>query len=556
MNRYGYVEDNDTGYPLAAWVWGHRLRLGQHWMEYFLEFLNVLAGFNYALGQGISNDSRANQDQLTYQRFTRLGLRRFVFYDEYESTRDPRDDEAIRVLREKLQQNVLILADMSDHESLDLMKALLQAFSAVEEQRSWYAKSLFPAHHNLLFWEALRKGATKYRRHDNAKDFSPEQLDDGVDFDARNFFARGGELYYLMLSAGTQDCPERGERIADRLRQLLNERNQALGMLAETVDSLWQALKDVPKDSKEGHLGWIVDPDCGFYQVIAEDVDTLLQAELDPLETLDLLAHLIGFHLTLYIYHRAFPVHTSSHNSRDCLDTCRINLLVDAVEGVDGSIIRSISTTMLREQETHIIQAAQQFVGAYLQERGQEVDTIEEMTFKAEQIFGISRLRTHRGDFTKEVENLRARFDEQMMSPDQFLEEYASALLKLLMVDFKKNFLGVHRKLAKSIGFVAPRKGVAARYVLGSNLLKGLTLANLSIGAEMTYDEFVGRLYERYGLIIGASEAKQSGLLERQRINTEYYDRNRFALLEKMKRAGLAVEYSDATAMVVHHSRV
>jgi hypothetical protein len=556
MNRYGYVKDSDTGYPLAAWIWGHRLRLGQHWMEYFLEFLNVLAGFNYSLGQGISNDLRANSDseQLGYKRFTRLGLRRFIFYDEYEITRDPHDDEAMRQLREKLQQDGPIQTDGSDREAFDLTKTLLQAFSAVEEQRSWYAKSLFPAHHSLLFWEALRKGATKFTRRSNAAGFPAEQLDNGIEFDARNFFARGGELYYLMLSAGTQHAPERGVHIADQLRRLLNERNQALGMLAKTVDEMWQLLKDTPEEVKEGHLGWIVDPNCGFYQVIAEDVDTLLQAKLDPLETLDLLAHLIGFHLTLYIYHRASPAFAGSHNNSKCLDTCRLNLLVDAIEGVDGSIIRSVSTTMLREQETRISQAAQQFVLDYIRGWSQDAN-IEELPEEAEEIFGISRLRTHRSGFTKEVQELITRLNEQTITPEQFLEEYGTALLKILMVDFKKNFLGVHRKLAKSIEFVAPRKGIAARYVLGSNLLKALTLANLPVGAELTYDEFVGRLYQRYGLIIGPLEAKESGLFERHRINTEYYDRNRLALLEKMKRAGLAVEYSDATAMVVHHSR-
>ncbi|MCX7680924.1 MAG: hypothetical protein N2508_02975 [Anaerolineae bacterium] len=63
-------------------------------------------------------------------------------------------------------------------------------------------------------------------------------------------------------------------------------------------------------------------------------------------------------------------------------------------------------------------------------------------------------------------------------------------------------------------------------------------------------DELLQRLYVRYGLVIGAREARESGLLERQRVNGEYFERNRAALLEKMKLAGLATEYSDATAVV------
>jgi hypothetical protein len=57
-------------------------------------------------------------------------------------------------------------------------------------------------------------------------------------------------------------------------------------------------------------------------------------------------------------------------------------------------------------------------------------------------------------------------------------------------------------------------------------------------------------LYQRYGFVIGPGEAHISGLFDRQRINAEYYDRNRAALLEKMNHAGLVIEYSDATALV------
>jgi hypothetical protein len=75
-------------------------------------------------------------------------------------------------------------------------------------------------------------------------------------------------------------------------------------------------------------------------------------------------------------------------------------------------------------------------------------------------------------------------------------------------------------------------------------------LANLPPGSGMTYDEFLARLYERYGLVVGPEEVRQSSLLDRRWINAEYYDRDKAALLEKMKHAGLAVEYSDATAVV------
>jgi len=551
MERYGYLEDHREGYPVAAWIWGHRLRLGQHWMEYLLEFLNVLAGFEYQLGQGISTGEPS--DKLAYTRFTRLGLRRFVFYDDWEKTRHPFDDAARKRLEAALRQ----LCDgniKSDEDPLTLARSLLRAFSAVEESRSWFAKSLFPAHHNLLFWEGLRKKATKYEERRPADGLPPHQLDADISFDDRNFFARGGEVYYLILSAGTQNAPALRQTIGERLRALLVERNAALGELAEIIEQAWQQQigQRSTQQDRTGRLGWIPDPDCALYTIIAEDVATFLQADLDPLETLDLLAHLVGFHLTLYIYHRAHPEATPArHDDGSCREHCRPCLPIDALEGADGGVVRAISATAFREQETHIIQQAEMYVRAqveaWLAALPENTDPYHALDSEAQNYFSLSK--GMRSELSNRVNILITQLGH---TPDHatLAEKYAVILNDVIWRDFDKNFKGVHRKLAKAVGLVAPRKGANARFVLGDNLLKALTLANLPSGVGMTYDEFLQRFYRHYGLIVGVREAREAGLLERQRVNGEYFERNRAALLEKMKHAGLATEYSDATAVV------
>jgi hypothetical protein len=556
MERYGYLEEQREGYPVAAWIWGHRLRVGQHWMEYLLEFLNVLAGFDYALGQGINTGETA--DRLDYTRFTRLGLRRFVFYDDWEKTRHPFDDAARKRLDEALRK----LCDGNpgpDDDPLTLARALLRSLSAVEESRSWFAKSLFPAHENLLFWEGLRKGATKFVGRRSADGLPPHQLDEGITFDARNFFARGGEIYYLILSAGTRNDPARRQAIADRLRTLLTEPNAALGELAAIIDGAWQQQVGQRGNSHPtGRLGWIPDPGCPLYVLIAEDVETFLQADLDPLETLDLLAHLIGFHLTLYLYHRAHPVALSAcHNDGSCLEACRPSLPVDALEGADGGVVRAISMAAFREQEANIVRQAETYirsqVAAWVRALPADADPYRTLESDACAHFDLPRLsRVTQNAFARRVDALIRQLGPD---PDRaaLAEDYAEALTEVLQQDFDKNFKGVHRKLTKAVGLAAPRKGPGARFVLGDNLLKALTLANIPPGGGMTYDEFLQRLYHRYGLVVGVREAREAGLLERQRVNGEYFERNRAALLDKMKHAGLATEYSDATAVVGGH---
>jgi len=555
MLYYGHKDEDD--YPLAAWMWGHRLRVGQHWMEYLLEFLNVLAGFDYRLGQGLDGNEGQTDYLSTYRLFTRLGLRRFVFYDEREKTRHPFDDRARVQLWQTLREEVL--CDLhNDEEALTLVRSLLRAFSAVEEQRSWYAKSLFPAHHNLLFWEALRRGATKYRGKHVPDGTPPRMLDEEISFTERNFFARGGEVYYLILSASTENAPERRAFIAGRLQTLLNDHNQALGVLAEVIDQTWSNLRgDDGSEEPGGTLGWIPDPACPLYACIAEDVATFLQHDLDPLESLDLLAHLVGLHLVQYIYHRAHPeAGPERHASSQCLDACRPSLLVDALDGQSGGVIHNLSAALFREQECRQVQKGVAYVqgqvATWVTEMSGDPNWAENLIARAETFFGVGRLHSRtRQPYQRQADRLMTRWTSGELDVTGFVEAYAAILSDLLMGDFHKNFLGVHRKLAKSVGLVSPRKGPGGRFVLGDNLLKTLVLANLLPGAQMTFGDFLERLYERYGFIVGPGEARVSGLFDRQRINAEYYDRNRAALLEKMKHAGLVVEYSDATALVV-----
>ena len=575
VDYYGHKVRGD-GYPLASQIWGHRLRGGQHWMEYLLEFLNVLAGFDYRLGQGL-DDQRGTANYLDeYSRFTRLGLRRFVFYDEREKTTHPYDDRAIKALLSALKTRVSGTGFDSHEEELTLVRSLFRSFSAVEEERAWFAKSLFPAHHNLLFWEALRRQEKrKSSSPAPTPDPSPQEIDREISFTERNFFARGGEIYYLLLSAGTEHSPNRRAFISQRIEELL-KRNSTLGELALIIDNTWLYLSGIEIDSSETSdkngstsLGWLPDAICPLYAQMAEDVSTFLESNLDSLECLNLLAHLIGFHIVQYIYHRAHPNASSEqHASGNCIDDCRPFLLIDALEGEDGGLIRKVSASLFREQEYLQGQRAQAFVYqkvlALSIDMAGQADFVEKVTVDAEQFFGQTRLnilsakeehakrrsQQIRQRYQRQREQLQAQFNRGELDERSFADEYSEALTEAIIDDFRENFLSVHRKLAKAIGLVAPRKGPSGRFVVGDNLLKALVFANIPPDSQMTFGELLDRFYKRYGIIVGSGEASQSNLFDRWRINTEYYDRNREAFLEKMIRSGLVVQYSDATALV------
>lgn len=563
---YGHFQrtTGSNGYPLADWIFGHRLTDGQHWIEYMLEFLNVLVGFDYKLGQG--DDSLLGQDGYRdgYKRRARYGLRRFIFYDDREKTKDPRDDLALRFLQDELQKSALPTGVTANGDSpLTLAKELLRSYSAIEVSRSWFAKSLFPAHEELLFWEALRKGATKWRSSAvGEEEPMPSELDGPMQLSARNFFARGGEIYYLILSAGTRSQPEQRSVIEQRLRFLLTEANPAIGRLARTIDEGWlNVWRDKEENlSEEGQttykLGWLPDPECQLYREIASDLETLLKARLDPLETLDLLAHLICFHLLIYVYHRTQSPEEATCDTGRCLDARRPTILVDCLEGRSPHL-RRVSSSLYKELEQLQLQRArgyvEKLVDTWAIERADDPSFAQNLVDKAEQHFNVRSLhRSNLRDYESEVERLERAFARGQIGAEEHAREYSSILATLLITRFRKQFLGVHRKLARSTGFVLPNRGTSQRYVLGDTLLKAIVLANVRPGRRLEYGAFLEQIYQRYGLVVGQREARTSGLYDRRPINVEYYNDNMNALENKLKNAWLLEQYSDATALVVN----
>lgn len=551
---YGNYDDKE--YPIAVRIWGHRLRAGQHWIEYMLEFLSVLSGFEYRLGQGLPdhNDQKGYLKEYSIPR--RLGLRRFVFYNKHEKTRDKRDDRATAELRIELGR-LLPDSDSRTHEELIAHAcSLIRSFSAVEEARSWYAKSLFPIHEEFLLWEALRKGSTRKEYNLSAEQLPLAHLDHGVEFKARNFFARGGEVYYLIISAGTEHDLERRTRISQRLQKLLTENNQALGQLARAIDASWSNLITEANKPITGDLGWIPDPDCALYQQIAADLDTFLDNDLDSLECLELLAHLIGFHIISYIYHRAHPASDSEgHTSGNCLESCRLELLIDLLGDQDGGVIRDRAASLLREQDDRQIRRARELVA-------EQVDgwacngpsgndgLVEHLEASSDRYFGHTRT-TAKSKFDSSIREMKSRYTLGEIDRAAMVQIYSEKVFEALSTDFHRNFLAIHRKTGRAIGLIAPHKGPQPRFVLGDTLLKTLIMAVLPRDTTpLPFGKLLELLYERYGIIIGPGEARTAGLIERLRINEEYYSRNREALLVRMKRAGLVIEYSDATALV------
>lgn len=556
MQRYGNnVKIRQL--PISAYIWGHRFRVGQDPIEYMLEFLNVLYGFDYQLGKGIREHPDQDNKTLCFRKMTRLGLRRFVFYGALEKKKHLQDDHALERMVGKIQASELVklnqMEKFSGFDPIESARSLLRSFTVVDSTRSWFAKSLFPAHEALLFWEARRYDSKKKNRLDreSLQFMEDHELDKGIQFTAANFFARGGQLYYLMLSAGTSHDPDLACQITTRLKYLLRDSQPSLGQLADFIDRLWQTESPEAWEGAEteeggnlsGTLGWIPDPNTAFFHQMALDVNKLLHAELDATELLTLFSYLMAFQVTQYIYHRSL---VQSGKTEDVPD-----LLVDMLENSRDSSLRRASAAQFREQESQIRVAVQAYIHREIFEllpgNTSLTDNIAAFLDHISEHYPVRRetLADHHDDLQKRFSEVKEK-----LTVERQRAIFGEKLQELLIDEFDKHFEGIHRKLAKYCGFVAPLVGSPQRYVLQNNLLKTLVYANLGPGEGMEFTDFLERLYQKYGLVVGLRQARDSGLFERHRLNAEYYEQNQTVLLEKLKNAGLAFEYSDATAMV------
>jgi hypothetical protein len=130
-------------------------------------------------------------------------------------------------------------------------------------------------------------------------------------------------------------------------------------------------------------------------------------------------------------------------------------------------------------------------------------------------------------------------------------EPAALALLDILRATMAQSYSHWFEHHARRCGFLAPRRGrTIKRLCVESTLVTTLVLAAAEADEEsLPYNEFLDRLYERYGIIVGP------GLQARRmspRASEGDLEENRDALAALLTRVGLARAYSDNTVEVLN----
>ncbi|MCG6172198.1 hypothetical protein JEG43_03280 [Anoxybacillus sp. LAT_35] len=498
---------------VAAQVWGHRFMDGQRGPEYVLEFLNVLVGADY----------RLNSDK--YKREKAEGFRKFIFEGDKEGSKNG----IVKLEENKKEKLYEIIGDK------DRVAVVREFFRNLEvplydgkgnlANRSWYAKSLYPLHESLLFFELRKKG-------------------ENVSYE-RNFFARGGELYYLMLSYGTEHARDIRGEIQNRMRELL-QKNKPISNIVkkmkeildgdvETKDSDYGLLKKDPNTKRE--YPELPVTDHPLFPEFAKEFHQLIHLKLEINEMFHLLVSLVCFQLARYMYDR----------TKQCIDD-RVLMFVDCMDGQVSQILK-LSAQSFQQNEIMI----QQMFNRMIKE--QFIMKIKEIE---EQIGGLEQWRQNPKQFFEYVgfgktKNGKQRIEKLLnmcKSVDDFVDQAADVVQEIVSSQLKKHQLAVVRGVIRDGGMGGFRVGTNYRYFMTDKFVEMLVLTNVEPQCSVEFSEFLSLIYTKYGFVIGEEQAKISGLYEQSRLNISYFQRNENALREKLKKNGLLIEYSDATAMI------
>lgn len=494
------------GVMLDQMIWGHRFTADQTPWLTFLETLGLLAARFQSPGRPPLFEVRHDDahEDFEYRQKYKSTLRWLLFTDSEadklaEVANSSADASVWQTWRDRAKNSNAILRGedltylerrfprfSAYHGALDLLRS---AEIEAERDRRPTSRHLAPRGLDLLMadYEWRKKG--------------------GIDND-RRYFARGGEIVYLMLARSTK---------AHVLGPLIEQR-------LLTQDSRWNRLAQSlePENAEQGGLdnkiGYLPMAEHERYNRLAEDWMAVLSRQSMPADQLaDPLMRLTGLHVLLYVIERAGDM-----QPRDF----KLALPIDLSPQVPGALRRqSMERFQLHRQITRsaLTDAIDRFeAGAIWQSVASAPDPINKARAVLETWFGF--------DKSSPVQ----------ASPDSVLAEFRREVAR----KHDNNMGRIAGFYADQIGMTVG-SGTRRWYGLSDGLIEALVLAN--VAEPLEYELFLEKLKSRYGLVIGSSAG---AAMLGDDAPLEQLEQNQRLFEERLRVLGLLSRLSDDCAFV------
>lgn len=485
----------DGAFWIEEQIWGHRFYDEQTPWLTFLEFMAVFQ----------HDPSLNSAPDLKYKPQRQLRLRNIVFNNPHfpELQRDPPlpDAEAWKRWLALMQRGV----SQTDPAGLAELQGRIPEFqdfarlvgylqrTAIEgnSNKRWSSKFVFPFGPTALY-EDLR-------------------VNDGGASNDRRFFARSGELLYMMLARA---------KAAHELAPLLKTRFLEEGSSTDAVLRVLQGVNEPAPDYKP--VGYLPYATLDEYDVLAEDWLFLLSQKLPQFDVLPHLVSMTGLHLLIYFLRRAVA------EVGDGPVTFVCEIVSPRKTAVRDVALRSFE----RNQALPRVAVEALLLGVRSTPEWQHAIS------DPEPLLAAAAVLDSKFDWPQE-DDLKSL---SVATPEGLLKE----LVDKALTRHKQHVGKIHGSWARFIGLSSRRASQRVRYAPTDSLLKALVFANVS--PRMEYKEFLRRLYDRYGIVIGEGQAQS--FIEREEADLEDFAENAARLEERLTSLGLMHRLSDGCAYV------
>lgn len=330
----------------------------------------------------------------------------------------------------------------------------------------------------------------------------------------RRFFGRGGEMVYLMLN---RSCY--AEELAPLIHRVFFSPGNQLDMMAEK-------LSDEPDSPIQAKIGYLPLESHAAYDRMAEDWKTILDVPgTGPAQALRPLSDMTALNLVCYFIERA----------GDVLGGKNFKVIpLDMSDGGNRSL-RSLAKEYLKRTKNIIDRAVEQYI------RQEIVKTSEWQNLKKNPA-SQARSKLAQDAIKKAFLYQKIQNIQNIRKPDELLERFISLALKRTHNQISR----LIEPLGKQAGFVTAKKGVGTWFNVSDEFLASLVQSNVS--KPQTAGEFLERLYQRYGLVIGPQEAEKA--FPSGDIDITMFEANLQALEHRLQGLGFVRRLSDDVAFV------
>lgn len=514
------VKQDTDEFKSELWVdeaiWGHRLYNEQTPWMVLLELLGVLA-FQVGHGRPFTEDTPLGG--VRYQLPWRMALRNILFNNPFleeverrHADDAPRWDEWLARMREHTK-------GLQGAPDLSYLREVFPVHGALGHSFRDFARVV-----SLLRTTAIEADSNKRWSSKFAFPYGPAALlpDLGVKRDGsvsmdRRFFARSGELAYLMLCRSGRG-PELFQHIERSVFAPKSPWNRLVARLQPPTENLYI-------DTQTGYLPFGHLPD---YEQLADDLLAVLRLQLPGYDALPHLVDLLGLHLVLYYLRRA-----ASWAPDDPEPHLVLEIIAPRRTTVRDLAVESFQFNNLRGEK-----AVDRFVTSKVEQSERWgaacaiVDDEERRAAFADTIYDAVRWKEAKPALDRKFTD----------DPVKALRELRDATKER----HNQHVALVHGAYAQAIGLASRRGTRRMRYAPSDHLLQTLVLA--VVPKRMEFQRFLAALWERYRMVVGYEQAR--GLPGAGGSDKIAFDDNALRLEMRLASLGLLRRLSDACAYV------